>query len=922
MGSKRRKKNLALDRKRTDSTAENEPERFIPTTSNFSNVICDNVTNETSVSNERSHHNDNDPLARVNDSNQAPVGGGSSRVARLSQLDFAHIQGRGEGLFSLADDILKQSFDRAYDEISYQCDDDINTSYMATGQKKLASYGEECQDSCSVEPISLCVIKDYNHELDQRGDIECSKDNENELSQINAHTPAGSYITDNVTSTISAFHDSQPTSREENEFTIRRRANIRHNDNSSEIESYAKNDQNFKSVSILSNRLSYIRNSLVDYKQLFKDKSTNDSSKIKSGMDQDVIVKNPLKVTKYKTVDEFEQYRASPTFGNEDFKRRRYETTRDFILRRSTSIFLLLILGFLGFSLITWLVFQVEKETNYLGFVETNSLLGRYKRYAVSTDAQPCSKVGAKILSKRGNAVEAAIGTLICMGLVLPNSLGIGGGCLMTIYNPRKGEAIAINGRETAPKFSTENMFKSDWLLASRGPLSVGVPGELAAYAKAYEMFGGNVKWSDLFEDSIRMAKEGVPVVEHLASAVRDRSHTIYMSEELRSVFVNKTTNQLVQVGDRIRMDELARTLEIIRDKGVDAFYRGHLGELFVKDLRDMGGNITIDDLRDYSVVVEKALKVELADDLTLFTQPIPGSGIVLSIIMRIMKKLGYYKNLRPQNSFDESSLYYHRLIEAFKFGYAQRAGLEDKPDDPDRLERLMKRLSSNEFIDYAVDNIDELAHNDNRYLDNETFYKEDSGTAHVSVIDGDGMAVAVTTSVNLYFGSGLVSKSTGIIYNDVMDDFVSPNITNKFGVSPSMFNRIRPGRRPISSMAPSVFVDEKGNAILSIGSSGGTKITTSVASVGIRHLYFGEDIKTAIDSRRLHHQFLPNTINYEPGFDNDMLQSLIDRGHVAKPIVGRSSVVMAVGKEYQSDGTTVITANSDARKGGSVDGY
>lgn len=546
----------------------------------------------------------------------------------------------------------------------------------------------------------------------------------------------------------------------------------------------------------------------------------------------------------------------------------------------------------------------------------------RFEKYAVSTDAKHCAKIGSKLLGKGGNAIEAAIGTLICMGLVIPNSLGIGGGCMMTIYEKRTGKSYIINGREMAPRLSDENMFEGNWTKSRFGPLSVGIPGELAAYAKAYEMFGGNLKWSDLFEDSINMAKEGIPVVGHLSETVRNPDIVDFMSQSLKRIFINSTTGQLVVEGDKFHMSQLVETLEVIRDQGSDAFYRGHLGELFVRDLQSMGGRITMDDLKGYSVIVDESLKVEIDDDLTLFTQPVPGSGIILSIIMRIMKRFGYYKGLKPESNLEELSFYHHRLIEAFKYAYAQRASLEDMPIKPERMKRLIDKLSSKEFIDYAVNHIDGLAHNDTRYLNDGVFYKEDSGTAHVSVIDPDGNAIAVTSSINIYFGSGLVSDSTGIIYNNVMDDFVSPNIINYYGVRPSKYNRIRPGRRPLSSMSPSVFVDGRGQVVLAIGASGGTKITTGIAIVSLNNLFMNQDLRLAVESERIHHQFLPDFVEYEAGFDPSLLESLISRGHKIKRIVGRSSVVMAIGRVYnETDETSTLVANSDIRKGGSVAG-
>lgn len=527
-------------------------------------------------------------------------------------------------------------------------------------------------------------------------------------------------------------------------------------------------------------------------------------------------------------------------------------------------------------------------------------------------------------MAKGGSSVDAAVGTLICMGVVLPNSLGIGGGSLMTIYDAKQQKTIIIDGREIAPDYATENMFENNTLAASRGPLSVGIPGELAASFKAHQMFG-KLNWSELFDESIDMAEKGTPMVEHLSFALRSVTHAKHIQPELAKIYTNPKTGEYFAEGDILVQKELANTLKRIRDNGAHEFYKGLTGRMFVEDLQSQGGKITFENLMKYEALVKEPLTFKLDNDLDLHTMPMPGSGIVLSVILRIMKEFGYLKNFKPQTTFDGSALYYHRFAEALKFAYAQRAGLEDSPDDPIRMKTLIDKLSSEEFIKNVVDKIDDnKTHNDDRYGGNE-FFKEDHGTAHVSVIDGDGNAVAITSSVNLYFGSGSVSPRTGITYNDVMDDFVSPNIVNKFGLAPSKFNHIKPGRRPLSSMAPSIFTDSMGNVTLVIGASGGTKITTSIASVTLRHLFLGEDIKTAIDGPRIHHQYLPNQINYELNFPKEILQSLVDRGHKIKPILDRSSIIMAVAKDTKlnQNGTITrhITANSDYRKGGTVEG-
>lgn len=555
-----------------------------------------------------------------------------------------------------------------------------------------------------------------------------------------------------------------------------------------------------------------------------------------------------------------------------------------------------------------------------MGIVETPSVLGHFKQYAVSTDAKPCAKVGSNLLAKGGSAVDAAIGTLLCMGVVIPNSLGIGGGCLMTIYDSKTKQAVVIDGREVAPDYAHETMFVNETLKASRGPLSIGIPGELAAYEKAHKMFG-KLNWTDLFTETIAMAEDGVPLVEHLAYALRAKNHAKYITPQLAVIYTNPDTGGYYDEGEVLVQKALANSLRRISINGAQEFYRGLTGQHFVDDLRAQGGQISMENLMKYEALVKKPLVHKLADDLTLHTQPVPGSGIVLSIILRIMKELGYYKNRNVGESFDKSSLYYHRLTEAFKFAYAQRAGLEDQPDDPKRMEDLMAKLNSETFIKNAAQKINNQTHG-NDYYGGSEYFSEDHGTAHVSVIDSEGNAAAVTSSVNLYFGSGLVSPRTGIIYNDVMDDFVSPNIVNKFKVAPSKYNRIRPGKRPLSSMVPSVFTDANGNVRLVLGGSGGSKITTAVASVSLRNCFLNEDIKSAIDGPRIHHQYLPNKIMYELNFPKELLHALVDRGHALEPILDRSSVIMAVASEQAGNSSMRhITANSDYRKGGSVDG-
>ncbi|KAG9508768.1 hypothetical protein GZH46_02730, partial [Fragariocoptes setiger] len=585
-------------------------------------------------------------------------------------------------------------------------------------------------------------------------------------------------------------------------------------------------------------------------------------------------------------------------------------------------------------SLFVWHYWQQrdhEKWTNYLGHVSTSSKLGKFSRYAVSTDAAHCAPMGRDILARGGSAVDAAITTLLCMGIVLPNSLGLGGGCLMTVYHRKNQTATVIDGREEAPDYAYENMYGDNHMAASRGPLSIGIPGEIAAYGEAHRLFG-KLKWAELFEAPIKLALGGAPVVKHMEDALYRGQHSDHLNPELRQLMTSNQTGKLLVAGEFLKRPDLAATLRRLRDYGSQDFYTGEIARLLIGDLQKLGGRITLDNLAKYKAYVKPAYKARLSHNLTLFTQPLPGSGVLLAMILRIMDKFGYNGRSDVGDDLLKSQLYYHRLVETLKFAYAQRGGLDCDTDD-ERTRQLLHHIESDEFTDSIVAKIDSRAHNVSYYGADE-YFSLDHGTAHVSVVDSDGNAVAITSSVNLYFGSGLLSPSTGIIYNDVMDDFVSPGFRNMFGVAPSKYNRIMAGKRPLSSMVPSVFTDANGQPRLVIGASGGSKITSSVALVSLRHLFLGDDIKTAIDGPRLHHQLLPNVITYEPTFPEAILDDLKVRGNEMKPVIGRTSIVMAISVNEACQGhksnnhtntqdqhTYCIEANSDYRKGGSVDG-
>ncbi|XP_066271491.1 glutathione hydrolase 1 proenzyme-like [Branchiostoma lanceolatum] len=363
-----------------------------------------------------------------------------------------------------------------------------------------------------------------------------------------------------------------------------------------------------------------------------------------------------------------------------------------------------------------------------------------------------------------------------------------------------------------------------------------------------------------------------------------------------------------------MKRPQLAETLRAVADGGADAFYTGEIAKNLVDDIQAAGGIITEQDLRDYQVEVTSPLNISLAGGLTVLSPPPPSSGAVLSLILNILD--GYRFSPSSVDGVDNLILTYHRIVEAFKFAYAKRSELGD-PRFVDIAE-LISNLTSDDYADSLRHRITDSTTHDYRYYGPSFVLPEDGGTSHVSVLAPNGDAVSVTSTVNLFFGSKLRSASTGVILNNLMDDFSSPNLTNSFGVPPSPANFIRPGKRPMSSMNPVVVVDGNGDVRLVTGASGGTKITTATAYVLMQHLWFGLDIGSAVETPRLHHQLLPDHVDTErsrPFRPEAVLEGLRQKNHVIN--MASSAIVNGVTKNGD-----VIRAACDSLKGGFPVGF
>ncbi|CAF1456445.1 unnamed protein product, partial [Didymodactylos carnosus] len=497
--------------------------------------------------------------------------------------------------------------------------------------------------------------------------------------------------------------------------------------------------------------------------------------------------------------------------------------------------------------------------------INGSSVLGQYKSAAVAVDSGDCSTVGKEILQKNGTTVDAAIAAAICNGLINGHSMGIGGGCIMVIYSKKRNKVYSIVAREKAPFAANSTMFVGRANMSQYGPLAIGTPGEIAGYRKAWEEFGQGVAWRELFLPTIKLCRDGYLVTSSHAGAIQERRKEILNDPLLRAVFVkNLTTLELYGQGDKIKRPQLADTLQAIADNGSEAFYTGELSDKIVEEIKEKGGIITKEDLKNYTVHFDEALAVKLNDSLTAYTTHAPSSGPLLVFILNILQ--GYKVQPDESQRTDTNALFYHRLVEAFKFAYAARSELGD-PFHVD-VQQLIKNLTSESYATDIRKRINDDKTYSFEYYGGTWLDKYKQGTAHMSLVGPDGDAVGLTSTINLYFGSKVIGRLTGIIYNNEMDDFSTPNETNYFDVPASPANYIAPGKRPVSSMSPLIVLDHLQRPQLVMGASGGTKITTTLAQVAMQNLWFNHNIKEAIDAPRVHHQLLPQELLAEEGFD------------------------------------------------------
>jgi gamma-glutamyltranspeptidase / glutathione hydrolase len=493
------------------------------------------------------------------------------------------------------------------------------------------------------------------------------------------------------------------------------------------------------------------------------------------------------------------------------------------------------------------------------------------------------ARIGVEILDRGGNAVDAAVAVGFALAVTYPRAGNIGGGGFMVIHLAKDNKDVAIDYRETAPASSTQDMFldangEPDPEKSRDSALSIGVPGTVAGLALAHQKYGsGKLSLADLMAPAIRLAQQGFSVEDDTADSLPAARDRLARWPSSADIFLN--CDQPLQTGDRLSQFDLADTLVAIARKGPDAFYQGEIAEKIVDAVAKAGGILTKDDFVKYRAIEHRGYDI--------ISMPPPSSGGVHLIEMLNILE-GYDLSKIGRN---EKSL--HLEIEAMKRAYADRALFMG---DPDAVKMPVTGLTSKKYAASLRAGIGERATPSTEILSGKAVDFEGQNTTHFSVIDRDGNAVSNTYTLNFSYGVGLVAAGTGVLLNNELDDFsAKPGAANAFGLVGYTANLPGPGKRPLSSMTPTIVLKD-GKPVLITGSPGGSRIISTVLQVIVNMIDFHMPVAEAVSAPRLHHQWQPDEVIVEPGFDAKTLDALAARGHkIILRVPGTSANSIAV---------------------------
>ncbi len=541
----------------------------------------------------------------------------------------------------------------------------------------------------------------------------------------------------------------------------------------------------------------------------------------------------------------------------------------------------------------------------------------RGKHAMVASQHELASQIGVDIMKRGGNAVDAAIAVGIALAVVYPEAGNIGGGGFMLIRDS-KGQNHAIDYREMAPKAANRDIFvdKDGNLIRGEGSSTIGyrasgVPGTLAGFELAFKKYGsGKVKWADLVRPARLLAQNGYVLSYRLAELFKAYKENLAKYEDSKRIFLNN--GKYFEEGDVFKQPDLANTLSRIERLGAREFYSGQTAKMIADDMKAHNGLITLEDLKNYVAKERTPLRGNYRGH-EIISMPPPSSGGV--VMMQVLNMLEGY-DVRKMKS--NSAAKYHLFAEASRRAFADRA---EFMGDPDFAKVPVETMMDKKYAVDRASSIDLTKASVSKDIGHGSIPGTESmDTTHFTVIDPAGTVVTNTYTINDLYGSRVTAKGTGVLLNDEMDDFAArPGKPNLFGLVQGEKNKVEPGKRPLSSMTPTFVLKKDGSVWFALGARGGPRIISAVMQSVINVIDFDMNIQEAIDAPRIHHQWLPDEILYEPvGFSPDTLNILMGYGH--KFTANPGNVASATGIMIDNKG--VRLGAIDSRSDGMAIGY
>lgn len=506
-----------------------------------------------------------------------------------------------------------------------------------------------------------------------------------------------------------------------------------------------------------------------------------------------------------------------------------------------------------------------------------------------SVDAM-ATQVGVDILRQGGNAVDAAVAVGFALAVTHPQAGNLGGGGFM-LLRTASGRTTAIDFREMAPGRASRDMFldkqgNADSKLSLTSHLASGTPGTVAGFALAAQKYG-TLPLSKLLQPAIKLARDGIVVNDALADDLKTYGTEVLLSHANSKAIFFKPDGKPWQKGDRLVQKNLARSLQLIAQQGPEAFYQGEIAAEIAGEMARNNGLINKADLAAYRAVERKPVSGTYRG-YEVFSMPPPSSGgIHIVQILNILENFDLAK--MGFGSADAMQI----MAEAEKYAYADRS---EYLGDPDFVNVPQQALTSKAYAKSLAQQIDVAkARPSSEIKPGKLAPYESNQTTHFSVVDSKGNAVAVTYTLNTYFGSGIVAGNSGILLNNEMDDFsAKPGTPNVYGLVGGEANAVQPAKRPLSSMSPTI-VAKEGKTWLVTGSPGGSRIITTVLQMVVNSIDFGMNVAEATNAPRFHHQWLPDQLRVEKGFSPDTLRLLENKGQHVKvlPAMGSTQSIM-----------------------------